>query len=523
MPPATLGKRVAPHSAHSLSARLRSREYKSINPASFKRHCARQRFSGFRLIASLDTHDQSASDSRLSFLQRRSKIVEIVCARDVVFALTLSGVCAAYSGSTRLAFMNTKPDEVHGGPDLTPSSLNHSRSRGTPQPSATNTPRSATPQVIRSLFYNKASDSLITVSTYREDDFRALKCRNTAVEYIRRGQPSNGFAILESECLTWPGFVEFDDVNSKVLTYSAQDSAYRVWDMTNYELLYTLPGESVTEVKISPGIMLLIHARQGGYVPLKIVSIEDGTVLKSFNQLVHRHKKIDFIEQFNQKLLVKQDGENLNIIDVHTGSVVSVDTTEFVTPSAFIFLFENNLFLTFRQREVIVWNFKGEQVSRFDDHTLWHPETNTNNIFITTAQDYIISFCQSNSSGSVGGDREGGSGSQRQQRGTVHVSHILSGKCVAKLTENARGTTTSTSWMRVAADSEREAAGDETDVNDESQTLAPPVASSSNGDAEGLGEVSALHFSEERNELYVGNRRGMLHVWSQLPNTAHER
>lgn len=41
--------------------------------------------------------------------------------------------------------------------------------------------------------------------------------------YIRRGQPDGGFALFESESLKWPGFVEFDDVNGKVLTFSAQD------------------------------------------------------------------------------------------------------------------------------------------------------------------------------------------------------------------------------------------------------------------------------------------------------------
>jgi hypothetical protein len=66
----------------------------------------------------------------------------------------------------------------------------------------------------------------------------------------------------------------------------------------------------------SPGIMLLIYTRTSSSVPLKILSIEDGTVLKSFNHLLHRNKKVDFIEQFNEKLLVKQEGENLQILDV---------------------------------------------------------------------------------------------------------------------------------------------------------------------------------------------------------------
>ena len=65
----------------------------------------------------------------------------------------------------------------------------------------------------------------------------------------------------------------------------------------------------------SPGIML-IFAKASSHVPLKILSIEDGTVLKSFSHLLYRNKKVDFIEQFNEKLLVKQENENLQILDV---------------------------------------------------------------------------------------------------------------------------------------------------------------------------------------------------------------
>jgi hypothetical protein len=66
----------------------------------------------------------------------------------------------------------------------------------------------------------------------------------------------------------------------------------------------------------SPGIMLVIYQKATNHVPLMIVSIEDGKPLKTFTQLLHRNRKVDFIEQFNEKLLVKQDKENLQIIDV---------------------------------------------------------------------------------------------------------------------------------------------------------------------------------------------------------------
>lgn len=68
--------------------------------------------------------------------------------------------------------------------------------------------------------------------------------------------------------------------------------------------------------------MLLIFTKASGHVPLKILSIEDGTVLKSFNHLLHRNKKVDFIEQFNEKLLVKQENENLQILDVSNIGII---------------------------------------------------------------------------------------------------------------------------------------------------------------------------------------------------------
>ena len=162
-------------------------------------------------------------------------------------------------------------------------------------------------EVIRSLFYNKNNDSLITVSVYGSENFSALRCRTTRIEYafgsirfvnaiafflyhvilkktlnysryIRRGQPDAGFPLFETESLKWPGFVEFDDVNGKVLTYSAQDryiesltwvmsekvntlwicsdailskrSTYKVFDLKNYTLLYSVSDKDVQEIKI---------------------------------------------------------------------------------------------------------------------------------------------------------------------------------------------------------------------------------------------------------------------------------
>eukprot|EP00258_Populus_trichocarpa_P023685 XP_024439704.1 uncharacterized protein LOC18109037 isoform X2 [Populus trichocarpa] len=404
--------------------KLQRREICSKRDRTFTMTDAQERFRNIRLQEEYDTHDPKGHCTMvLPFLRKRSKIIEIVAARDMVFALAQSGVCAAFSRETnqRICFLNVTPDEV-----------------------------------IRSLFYNKNNDSLITVSVYASDNFSSLKCRSTRIEYIQRGQPDAGFALFESESLKWPGFVEFDDVNSKVLTYSAQDS---------------------------PGIMLLILTKSGGCVPLEILSIEDGTVLKSFNHLLHRNKKVDFIEQFNEKLLVKQENENLQILDVRDFQLIEVSRTEFMTPSAFIFLYENQLFLTFRNRTVAVWNFRGELVTSFEDHLLWHPDCNTNNIHITSDQDLIISYCKADSDDPLS-----------EGNGSINISNILTGKCLAKI----------------------KAGNSFPNENECSQSSKKHMCASTvrSTAAEALEDITALFYDEERNEIYTGNRLGLVHVWS---------
>lgn len=123
-----------------------------------------------------DTYDDPFVQLPLAWNRRR--IIEIVAARDLIFALAECGLCGAFNRSKshsstlidfallftsvmflinllimlaatnkRICHLNISPDEV-----------------------------------IRSLFYNKNNDSLITVSVYESDRYSSLKCRTTPIE-----------------------------------------------------------------------------------------------------------------------------------------------------------------------------------------------------------------------------------------------------------------------------------------------------------------------------------------------------
>ena len=51
-------------------------------------------------------------------------------------------------------------------------------------------------------------------------------------------------------------------------------------------------------------------------------------------------------------------------LEVRTDQTVEVPESSFVSPQAFVFLYERQLFLTIRDRQVVVWDFRGDLVAR---------------------------------------------------------------------------------------------------------------------------------------------------------------
>jgi hypothetical protein len=129
----------------------------------------------FNLAAQEEYDTYGDGSAQLPLQWKRRKIIEIVAASDLIFVLSESGLCGAFSRSkshslTQIGLLcyvmflinllimlaATNKHVCH---------LNTSRG-----------------EVIRSLFYNKNNDSLITVSMYESERFVSLKCRTTPIE-----------------------------------------------------------------------------------------------------------------------------------------------------------------------------------------------------------------------------------------------------------------------------------------------------------------------------------------------------
>lgn len=158
---------------------------------------------------------------------------------------------------------------------------------------------------------------------------------------------------------------------------------------------------------------------------------------------------------------------------------MSVPPDRFVTPLAFIFLREHSAFLAFDETTVQVWDFRGNMLRSFDDHSLcipFHGMDHAACVCITDDQDAIISICVR--TGAMEGDARAPGPPAHRRRSKrhlgVHVSCIGTGRCLAR--------------------------------------LSPAVV-----DAHGrppLQNLSALSFEEGRGDIVTGTEQGFLHVWS---------
>lgn len=78
----------------------------------------------------------------------------------------------------------------------------------------------------RTLFYNKANQSVILITLRDEDTDGRLICRSYPMEGFEKGVIVST-PIFKDEDLRTPGFIEFDDANQVILTRSASRGSFK--------------------------------------------------------------------------------------------------------------------------------------------------------------------------------------------------------------------------------------------------------------------------------------------------------
>ena len=184
--------------------------------------------------------------------------------------------------------------------------------------------------VIRSLFVNDAAAAILTVAVSASDQFHSLRCNSVPLAAVREGQAACTQAMHtlfsdSDEPLTWPGFLELDEANGICLAFFAQSKTFRVLDLATYTPLHAFRHAHIREVKLSLGLLLLVHERQPTHQPLQLMCwcglfasglqaagltrgarSKKGAILACHDEPLLSDAKIDLIDQCGGHILIKQ-------------------------------------------------------------------------------------------------------------------------------------------------------------------------------------------------------------------------
>lgn len=117
--------------------------------------------------------------------------------------------------------------------------------------------------------------------------------------------------------------------------------------------------------------MVLMFEQVENIMPMTIINVNDGKPIMNFN-FQKQETDFEFLEQYNEKLLVKYKDQNLQIIDILTHSQIEV--ADFETPEAFIFIYEKEVFLSLKDGHIILYSINGDMLSNFNSQSVYSIE-----------------------------------------------------------------------------------------------------------------------------------------------------
>eukprot|EP01083_Nonionella_stella_P087871 244642_1 len=419
------------------------------------------------------------------FTSRKAKIRVIMKAQNVIVAITKGGLGAAFNRRdlSLLCYLNEHKDEE-----------------------------------INSLFENKCDNSLIVISSF--SDMNRLRIRSIPLRHIELGK-AKGFPIFENETIRYPGWMEYDDVRDRILTYNHVTRFFKLWDLNTYSLIYSfcnVPCDtaqfSIEDVKITnDGLVECSPLKDMNRAPIrkiKIRSLNEDKIITQFQIKVPQTKRKsnekeeeketaesqDFLEYHHGYLYVKHEENTfLNVYDCRDRGKAPTILNQFKSPDAYLFLKRCNRLLYFkesvtRDRQVIghygVLDLVNGEKIRLTQH-IDNANHRESVMFVTKNQTKIIYYSKFKNP-----DRN------YHKEGIIQINSLETGELFG--------------WIMC----------DETMMEDRTPLnhrwcLAPTVNKKRENifiDKNPLKQVTAIGYDDVQNEIYVGTRSGNIYIWA---------
>jgi hypothetical protein len=105
-------------------------------------------------------------------------------------------------------------------------------------------------EAARTIHLNKIKNSLIIAYLKTEDNCSEIKCTELSLESYKELK----FSDVKIDNLHPPSFIEFDEINNKIVTRNSLNS-YRVYDLKDYKCLFELNDTRIKEIRTAEEVL----------------------------------------------------------------------------------------------------------------------------------------------------------------------------------------------------------------------------------------------------------------------------
>lgn len=294
-----------------------------------------------------------------SIVMNRSPICEITYSQKIIAIRSKNGLCSIFDSLTgdQITYLNDIPGEI-----------------------------------IRSTFYNSCRNELIKISITPDEAYTALishcyKCDDLYNSRLIKTQ------LFVDDKVKYPGFIEFDNANSKAILYISQKNVYKVFSLKDYQLLYEINSTGITDTKMTPGALMLISLVEKGRIIIKFSDLETGKIGGAMSVSIESGKNIELIERINSYVIVKQFSMPLISYNIENGGTKIIEGTDRNSTDDFLFLYIPKIILVYKGGYFDVYNFQGDFIFKIetDEYIDSHP------VCASKDQEYFLCASHKNS------------------------------------------------------------------------------------------------------------------------------
>eukprot|EP00357_Protocruzia_adherens_P018273 CAMPEP_0115002200 /NCGR_PEP_ID=MMETSP0216-20121206/17861_1 /TAXON_ID=223996 /ORGANISM="Protocruzia adherens, Strain Boccale" /LENGTH=408 /DNA_ID=CAMNT_0002367743 /DNA_START=28 /DNA_END=1254 /DNA_ORIENTATION=+ len=218
---------------------------------------------------------------------------------------------------------------------------------------------------VLTIFHNKDTDSLIVVyKKLKPNSKTSLLCRSLDLQELETGSDDlTGEKLFKDGINVNVDVIHFDEPNKKILTLHEGSQCLSVWCLNSYQHLYTIVEEYIQDFRVCHEILVLQSKLKGGLLPMTLIDIEDGKTMNVFDFKITHPDKVEYIENFNEIVLIKVQNKPLKIFNTQTSKMTEAPE---INPRAYLFVYDRKEIIVFTNEGCELRNQDGDLMLRFD-------------------------------------------------------------------------------------------------------------------------------------------------------------